>query len=437
MNVTVENLAPCKKLLRVECDAQAVDAAFDSVTLEVQRHAALPGFRAGKAPRHLIVKSFEKKIEQEVKQKLLNESYKKALEEQKLRPVTNPDIEEIQFGRGKPLQYAATVEVEPTFELPEYKGLAVKRESRVVTTEDVEKAIGMLREQRATYVDLAREVAANDFLVVNYTGSSEGKPITEIAPTAKGIGQQTSFWMQAKPEQFIPGFTDQLLGAKEGDKRTVNITFPTDFVVQELASKPGTFEVEIVKVKEKVFPDINDEFAKSFGAENLEKLREGVSRDLENELKFKLKRDSRDQLVNQLLAAVTCDLPEVMVKQETRSVVYDIVRANQERGVPKELIDEHKNEIYSAASKSALDRVKANLILARIAEKEKIQASREEMTNRILWLAQQNQIKPEKLVKQMQEQGGLGQLAEQIVHSKVLDLMELHAKVEEVAPAAS
>ena len=132
MNVTVENLGPCKKLLRIELEVAAVDAAFDSVTKEFQRHAQLPGFRPGKAPRDLVLKNFGSRIDDEVKRKLIPDAYQKALEQQKLRAAVYPDIEEIQFGRGQTLQFAATVETQPEFDLPEYKGLAVKREAVVI-----------------------------------------------------------------------------------------------------------------------------------------------------------------------------------------------------------------------------------------------------------------------------------------------------------------
>ncbi len=123
MNITVENLAPCKKLLRVEVDAKAVDETFDAITKDYQKQAALPGFRPGKAPRALVLKKYEADIKTEAKRKLIGDHYRKALEEKKIAVIGYPDIEEIQFGRGQNLQFAATVETAPEFQLPEYKGL--------------------------------------------------------------------------------------------------------------------------------------------------------------------------------------------------------------------------------------------------------------------------------------------------------------------------
>ena len=141
MNVTVENLAPCKKLMRVEVEAEKVDETFEAVTKDFQREANLPGFRPGKAPREMVLRKYEKDIEDEAKRKLISEAYRKAVEEQKLDVLGYPDIEEIQFSRGQPLQFAATIETAPEFELPEYKGLPVKREARTVTDADVERAL--------------------------------------------------------------------------------------------------------------------------------------------------------------------------------------------------------------------------------------------------------------------------------------------------------
>ncbi len=433
MNVTVENLAPCKKLLRVEVDAQTVDATFDAVTRDFQRHASLAGFRAGKAPRTMVENAYGARIEAEVKNKLIGENYRKAVSEQKLRVVVNPDIEEIQFGRGQALQFAATIETEPEFELPEYKGLAVKRENAAVTEDDVVRALKVLQDQRADYKDVDRAVQADDFVVISYTGTCDGQPITEIAPTARGLAEQKNFWVHVQPGQFIPGFTEQLVGTKAGDKVTVTVDFPADFVAPALAGKKGVYAVEINQVKERHLPEVDEAFAKSFGAESLEKLREGVKTDLQNELNLKQSRAVRDQLVRELLNRVTCDLPESIVSAETRSVVYNIVQENQQRGVTKEVIEAQKQQIFSVASNSAKERVKAMFLLNRIAQKEGIKVEQQELAQRVHYMAQQYQMPVQKLVKQLEERNGFGEIQEQILSAKVLDFLQLNAQIEDVA----
>jgi trigger factor len=432
VNVTVENLAPCKKLLRIELDAPAVDAAFEEMTGRFQRAVTLPGFRPGKAPRAMVAQRHAEDIQAEVKRKLISDAYQKAVKEQNLPVVGYPDIEEIQFQRGRALQFAATVETAPEFELPEYKGLPVKREAAAVTEADLQRALDTLREQRVTFRDVARPVQSGDYVVVNYRGTCEGRPITELAPTARGLTEQKNFWMHIQPGQFIPGFTEQLIGMAAGEKRVVNVAFPADFVAPQVAGKPGAYEVEIVHVKERVLPALDDEFAKSFGAENLEKLREGVRADLQRELDYKQTRAVRNQIVGALLERVQFDLPESVVAAETRSVIYDLVRENQQRGVPREAIEQQKEQIYNFAAGSAKERVKAQFLLGRIAQKENIQVDQQELAQRIYFLAMQNQMPVQKFAKLLEERGGYGEVRDQILTAKVLDFLEKEAKIEEV-----
>jgi trigger factor len=437
VNITVENLAPCKKLLRVELDAKAVDETFDAVTKDFQKQASLPGFRPGKAPRAMVLKKYEADIKDEVKRKLIGDSYRKALDEKKIAVIGYPDIEEIQFGRGQALQFAATIETAPEFQLPEYKGLPAKREAKSVSVADVDRAIELLAKQHTKFETVARELRRGDVAVVNYTGTCDGKPITDTAPTAKGLTEQKNFWVDATPDSFVPGFADQIIGAKAGDKRTVNVDFPADFVTKQLAGRKGAFEVEVVEVKEKVLPPIDDAFAKKYDAENLAKLREGVQRDLENELKYSQAKAVRGQIIRALLTATNFDLPETAVAHETRTVVYDIVRENTQRGVARDLIEKQKDEIYSAATQSAKERVKLSFLIQRIAEKEGIQVSQDEVLKRVQSLAMAYQIPLEKFLKDLQKRNGVVELYDQIAHEKVLAFLEQNAKIEEVPAVAA
>ncbi len=436
MNVTVENIGPCKRLLRVEVDPETVETQWKAAAARVAKQVRLPGFRPGKAPRALIEKQFGPAIREEARKRVLDESFRQALQEQKLRPIIQPEVEPGDFERGKPFSYTATVEIYPEFEMPEYKGLPVRLENRKVTDEDIERALDALREQRATYEDVDREVTSGDFVVVNYEGTCEGKPITEFNPTAQGITKKEKAWMLVETSQFIPGFTDQLLGAKAGEQRTVKVTFPPDFVIPEVGGKEGVYAVTVLEVKEKQLPPLDDEFAKSFKAPDLKTLREGVVKDLERELEAHRKRLTSDQVVNNLLARFSCELPESLVEEETRNVVFDIVRANADRGLSKEAIDAQKEQIYAVANKSAQDRLKARFVFERIAEQEKITVTREELTQRLLQMAARYQIKPEKLIKQLQERNALGEVHYQILSNKVIAFLEKHAQVE-IVPAGT
>ncbi|MCO5052106.1 MAG: trigger factor [Verrucomicrobiae bacterium] len=436
MNVTVENLAPCKKLVRIELDVQAVDAAFAAMEKNFQKEAQLPGFRPGKAPVPMVVRKYETEIKDEVKRKLINEAYRDALKEKNIDVLGYPDIEEIQFGRGQSLLFAATIETPPEFQLPEYKGLPVKREAKEVSDADVVKALDLLREQRADFVKVERALASGDIAVVNYTATCDGQPLTAIAPSAKGLTEQTGFWVEMKAGSFLPGFSEQLLEAKAGDKRTVTVDFPADFSTKELVGHKGIYKVEVVEVREKTLPVLDDAFAKLYDAENLEKLREGVRKDLENELKHKLQRDVRGQLVKALLDKVNFDLPEGAVANETRNVVYNLVRENAQRGVPRDLIEKEKDAIYNVANQNAKERVKFAFLVQKIAEQEAIKVSQEEVARRVQTLAAMYQIPPDKFVQDLQKRNGLIEIYDQLASERVMEFLEQHATIETVPAKA-
>ena len=423
-------------MLRFDIEASVVDAAFANVAKDISKQASLPGFRPGKAPREMVLKRYEKEIEEEAKKKLMGDSYRDGIKEHKIEVVGYPDVEEIQFGKGQALQFAATVETAPEFEVPEYRNLAAQREKRGVTEEDITKAINMLADRVSNFNTVAREVKNGDYVVMNYTGSSEGTPISEIAPAAKGLTEQKGFWVEVKPDSFIPGFAMQLVGAKAGDKRTVNVDFPAEFVTPELQGKKGTYEVEVVEVKEKVVPTIDDAFAKQYGAESVTALHEGVRRDLQNELNTKQSRSVRGQVVKNLLDQITVELPETLVTQETRNVVYQIVQENQQRGVSKEMIDVQKDQIYAAANGTARERVKAQFVFQKISAKEGVRVAPEEVQARLYVLAKQYEMAPDKFAKELEKRDGLQEVWQQLLHEKVIDFLQQNAKIEEVEPKA-
>ena len=422
--------------MRVEVDAKAVDEVFDSVTKEYQKQAALPGFRPGKAPRDMVLKKYTAEINDEAKRKLIGENYRKALEEKKLNVIGYPDIEEIAFGRGQNLQFAATIETAPEFEMPEYKGLTAKREDKSVTDADVDRALNLLAQQHVKFETVAREIKMGDVAVVNYNGFCDGKPITDTAPTARGLTEKKNFWLDIEPTAFIEGFAAQIVGAKAGDKRTVNVDFPADFVTKDLQNKKGTFEVEVIEVKEKILPPVDDELAKKYGAESLEKLRAGVKVDLENELKHAQSNAVRNQIIRGLLDKVQFELPETPVAQVTRNVVYDIVRENTRRGISTEAIEKQKDEIYSAAATTAKERVKLSFLAQRIVEKEKISVSQEDVLRRAQTLSQAYQVPLDKFLKDLQKNNGVQELYDQVAHEKVLEFLENNAKIETVPAEA-
>jgi trigger factor len=434
VEVTITDLSPCKKQLRIEIDAETVNAKFDTVAKDFRRHAHLPGFRPGKAPLANVMRSYGDKIGEEAKRTLMSDSYSKALKENDLRPVIMPEVEELQFGHGKPFQYLATLEVTPAFELPEYNGIEVEKERRTVSDADVAKALDTLREQRVSYADVDRPAGEDDFIVVNFTGTIDDKPITDLVKVARGLTEQKNFWLHTKQNPLIPGIVEALIGSGKDDKKTVTVTIPDDFIYEELIGKEAKYEIEIVQVKEKSLPELDDAFAKGFGAESMDKLREGVENDLKNELEYSLKKSIRNQCVDKLLSAVNCDLPETIVNEATRAAVHNIVQQNHQRGVGKDIIEENKDRIYANAKADAEVRVRANYILSRIAEKEGIKVTDREVSRQIAAIAVQQKMKPQKLAQQLKDNGTIYQIQEEIMNGKVIDLLEEKAKVTEIDP---
>ena len=437
VNVTVTELAPCKKQIRIEITPAEVDAALDKVGKEYARHASLPGFRPGKSPIHMVLKRYAEDIREEARLRLINEKYRAALEEQKLDVVGQPELEEITAGgvqAGQEFVLLATVEVEPAFELPPYKGLAIKRPSADVSDAAVNHAIDLLRGKHSTFDLVAREARPGDIAVVNYTGTCDGQAITEIAPAARSLNAQKNFWVSLEPEAFLPGFPEQLAGTKAGDRVTITVNFPAEFNPRPLAGKVGTYAVEVVEVRERKLPELTDELAKKWGATTVEEFRKGVRADLEQDARYRQRRALQAQLVEALVSKVTCDLPESAVSQQTKQVAIDIVRENTERGVSKEVIEKEREQIYSVAANSAKDRVRLAYLVQRIAEAEKITVSNEEVANRVAGIAAYRNIPVAKFVKDLRKQNGLIEVYDQLQHEKVLAFLEQNAVIEDLPP---
>ncbi len=431
MSVSIEIAGPCRKKLRIEISAERVAGTRAEILREFRQIAALPGFRPGKAPEPMVEKRYAKEIDDEVRKKLIPDTYREAIGEQKLRVVGMPQIEKVEHEPGQPMIYTAIVDVAPEFALPEYKGLTVKRKETPVTDEDVAKMVDALREQQADFANVeGRGLKTGDFAVINYTGVADGKQIAELVPDNKGLGEHQGFWVLVESDSFLPGFCDQLLGATTGEKRQVLINFPADFPQKQLAGRKATYFVDVTGIKEKKLPELNEEFAKKVGAESLDKLKEQVRKGIANEREVELQADLRNQLVDQMLKQTPCDLPDSLVAAETRSIVYDVVRENTMRGISREELEQRKNDIFGFAAKNAKDRLRASFILDAIADKEGINVEEAELNTKIAQLAQRNRTTPERIKAQLVEHDEMGRVEDEIRVAKTLDFLMANAKVE-------
>jgi trigger factor len=323
------------------------------------------------------------------------------------------------------------VDTAPEFPLPQYKGVPVNKKVTPVTEEEITKTIDALRDQQADFVAVeGRALRTGDFAVLNYSGVADGKPIAELVRDAKTLGEHKDFWLLISSDSFLPGFCDQLLGAQAGEKRQVMINFPSDFPQEALAGRKATYFVDIVALKEKKLPEVNDEFAKKLGAENVEKLKEMIHKSLVAEREAEAHAAMRKQAVDHLLGQVDFDLPESLVAHETRSIVYDVVRENSIRGITKEALEQKKDEIFGFATQNAIERVKTSFILDAIARAESIKVEESEIEARLATLAQRYRMAPAKLKAQLNEKDGLAEIEEQILVGKTLDFLLANAKVE-------
>lgn len=429
MNVSVENLGPCKKLLRVEVPAEQVDNVFEEVTRLYTRKTSLPGFRPGKAPKHLVVKSFGNRIVEEARKKLVQDAFRDLAAQHKV--ISAENVEEVQFERGKDMQFTVVVECTPEFPLPNYKGLKAQREMVLVSDEDVERAMNLLRDQTATYTDLDHPLAQGDFAVLNIRISADGKPLAEAIPAAAHLSEQKDVWVVMKPGSYAPGFTEQIEGASIGEKRTFSLKVE-DSPVQEVNGKDLSFDVEVLKIKEKILPELTDEFAAGYGADSLTSLLDGVRSDIQREREFQQTRAVRDQLLRALLDQAHMEIPEGLLQEETRQIVYQIVSENQKRQVPNDLIEQKKDEIYQTARNSASDRVRIRFIVEQIAKAENITITKEDMGKRISAIAQENKTSFEKVLKVLDERNAIPGIQREILLAKVLEFITLNSQIEEV-----
>jgi trigger factor len=431
MTATIENTAPCRKKVRVEVDAERVAGTRAEILREFRKVAAIPGFRPGKAPEPMVEKRYASEIDEELRKRIIPDTYRQVLAEQKLRVVGYPQIESVEYQPGRPLVYTAAVDTAPEFKLPEYKGLSLKKKETPVQPQEIDQTLESLRDQQAEFVPVeGRGLRTGDFAVINYSGVADGKPIAELVPDAKTLGENKDFWVLAASDSFLPGFCDQLLDTQAGEKRQVLIDFAADFPQKVLAGRKATYFVEVTAIKEKKLPELTDEFAKKVGVETLEKLKEEVRKNLAAERENQTKSDLRRQIVEYLLSRTDFELPESLVAQETRSIVYDLVRENTMRGVSKEQLEQKKDEIFGFATQNAKERLRSSFILDAIAQAEQIKVEEAEIEERLAQLAQRYRVTPEKLKAQLAERGGLGEIEEQILVGKTLDFLLANAKVE-------
>jgi trigger factor len=417
--------------LKIEVPANRVQQAYDRVADDFQKEARIPGFRPGHAPRAVVLKKFQKDIAGETQRTLVPEVYREAVEEKKLRVISAPEIEDLHYQPGLSLSFSTVVELAPDFRLPTYKGLVLKKQETEVPEADVDQMLQSLADQRASFDDApARPVEMEDFAVISYTGMLDGKPLLDLVPEAKNLAVNPKFWLWMRAEGFLPKFAEQLVGLEKDGKRTIEIEFPADFPQTALAGKKAQYEVELKEIKIKHAPAIDDAFAQEVAKLSLADLKARARENMEGEKKGQVDRASRNEIVQKLIAAIEFDLPPTAVDEETHAAVYDIVAENQARGVPANVLEEKKQEIFDNAARSARDMVKFKFIAAQIAEQEKIEVTNERLGQHLALLAQRENMTLEKMVERVRKNNAFGPIRAQLLNQAVLDFLLKEAKFE-------
>ncbi len=433
MNVEFEALPNCLATLKIAVSPDTVTKTMTEVASNYTKHAKLPGYRAGKAPRSVIERKFSKEIREEVTQQIVSNGCRDAIKDKGLRVLELQGVEDVVWGDDQSVNFRATLIVHPNFDLPDYKGIPVSVPSAEVTDAEIEEALNNLRDQQADFPDVepARPAAMEDFVVVDYDGTVDGEPVDVRFPKAgKPLAHNTDFWIKMTDEAFFPGFCEKLVGMNIGETREFDVTVPADFPVEGMPGKVLHYKVELKGLKARVLPELDDAFAASIAeGKSLNELRIMAREELQRQKHSNIDAAKRNGVMSALLAKVECELPTAMVRNTTQTILQEIVRENQTRGVAEEVIKEHQQDLVGSAAQSARDRIKGTFVLLRIAEQEKIQVTENELRARINGLARKYQMPFEKVLKELQKRGGLDQVSEEILTTKTLEFIAKEATV--------
>lgn len=434
MNVNLEDLGSCRRKLTLELPAEQIRAEYDSRLALWAKSASVPGFRKGRAPKAVLEKRFAREILEDVRDSLVPKSYHEAIREKNLDPVEILDFQDPTLELGRPASFSVTVEVAPEFELPDYRAFSISAPVEAVTEEQVTAMLDSLRRQQASYEDLKEGPArADDLVQVDFTGTIDGKPIDEVDPGAKGLGQASGFWVSLNDQAFLPGFAEGLKSVGIGETRTIESAFAPDFTVKGIAGRTAVFQTTVRAIRRPTFPEMDEAFLKPYGVKSVDELRErireglGADRDRQREEKI------RDEILKRLLEQTRiAALPETQVSRETQNSIYDLVRRTSQRGVPQEKIVEQKEKIFESASKGARESVAIRFILHRVAQKESVAIPEGSLEAYIRMEARRRGVQETVVVRQLQKRGGaMDELRENLRRQAALEWLRNHVTVTE------
>jgi len=428
-SASVKHLDPTQVELEIEISPAEIDAAQERAFRELVKNAKIPGFRPGKAPRKVFEAQYgTAAIAERAIDRVVRDAYPRALRENQLEPVDEPQMELLPEEEGRPLRLRATVSVRPPIELGQYKGIALEKPPTAVSDADVERALESLRREAASLVPAERPVALGDVPTLTYEGSIDGVPFEG--------GKAENHPVELVAERFIPGFAAGIVGMSAGESKHIEATFPADYSNAELAGKNAVFSVDVLENKTPEIPQLNDEFAQTIGGENatLEGLRADLRTRLEQSAEAQGRRALGTQLVEKLLASHDFALPQILVERETEHLESEARRQIERAGLTWESYLERQGktpEVARAEYRAEAERrVKSTLLLEEIAKREKIEASSADIEAEIGSLSRQYGQPREAILAMLRP--NLGGLIDGIVRSKTLDMLLSSAQFGEV-----
>jgi trigger factor len=422
--------ATCRRKLDLEIPAEEVIKQTEKVAKELARIARVPGFRPGKAPLALIKKRFAEDIKGEVLQTLVPERVEKAVAEEKLTPVSQPQVDKLEFAEGQPVKFRASFEVLPEFALGDYKNLEIEMPEMTITDEDVTEALTEMQQRAATFAPVeGRTVQNDDFVQVKLLGTPEGggEPL-----------QAESVLCHVGAEETMEPFNENLRGASVGDHKNFDVVYPADYPDAKLAGKTFHYAVDVLGIKTKKLPDLNDEFAKDVSdAASLNELKKKVRESLEHERNHRQRDLQREKILAEIVKLHDFPVPESLVEHQMDVRLERVVRSLAQQGVDPRAVNVDWVTLRRRQEERAKDDVKAELVIDRIASQEKIEVSDEDLRKELDHMAGHSGESAEALEARLTKQGALDRMKAKLRSDKTIDWLAEIAKIKTVAAASA
>ena len=418
MKVTVENGENQQVTLTIEVEAAEVNKAVDQACKRLANRVSIPGFRKGKAPRMIVERHVGKDaVLQEAFDIVAPKALSKAFDEQKIDPVTRPSVDIETLEEGKDLVFKATVTPRPEVNLGDYKGLNVPKNEVNITDEDVEKQLKTFQDRQGKLVDAPEgaEVKDGDFTTLDFKGFVDGE--------AFDGGEGKDYPLQIGSNSFIPGFEDQLVGAKIGEERDVNVKFPEEYHAKELAGKDATFKCTIRSIKTKELPAIDDELAKKVSKfETLDELKADIRKNLEENAERTAENDQKSAAIEMATNNITVDIPAVMIDNRVTAMIQEMAMRLEQQGMKLEQYLQYAGtdiaKLREQYRETAEKNVKTDLMLEEVAKAEDIKVEAKDLDEEVAAMAAAYGATPQQVQKIIKEQGRIGDLAASVLRKK-------------------